>query len=352
MGNIPRWRPVRRKQFIRLGKKFGDADTALRFRMVARLAAGFGVCEVARALACAVSTVSRAKSRFLEGGSEALLDRRAGNGATKVTARFLDVLRTVLAKTPQDFGWQRTTWTRELLALELARRGQPRVAVCTMGRALATIGARLGAPKPFVDCPWPVRRRQRRLFELRCLVARATEAEPVFYGDEVDIHLNPKVGRDWMLPGMRRFVRTPGQNKKHYLAGALDAVTRKLTWVDGPSKSSALFIKLLWRLLGEQPKAKRIHLIVDNYIIHKSKKTLAALEQLKGRVVLHFLPPYCPDENAIERVWLDVHNNVTRNHRCRTLKKLLHHVFTYLHARNARGGHGVETRLQRLSKAA
>lgn len=352
MGNIPRWRPARRKQFIRLGKKFGNVDTALRFRMVALLAKGLGVCEVARALSCAVSTVSRAKQSFLRDGQEGLLDRRAGNGRKKVAAHFLEVLRTVLAKTPQDFGWQRTTWTRELLAEELHRRKQPRVAACTMGRALATLGARLGAPKPYVDCPWPSRARQRRLFELRCRVAQATEKEPVFYGDEVDIHLNPKVGRDWMLPGTRRFVRTPGQNKKHYLAGALNAVTRKLTWVDGSSKSSALFIKLLWRLVADHPKARRIHLIADNYIIHKSKKTLAVLEQLRGRVVLHFLPPYCPDENDIERVWLDVHANVTRNHRCRTLTKLLHHVFTYLHARNARGGHIVDTRLQPLPKAA
>lgn len=350
--NIPRWSAARRKQFIRRGKKLGNADTALRFRIVAKLAAGFGVCDVARSLVCAVSTVSLAKRRFLQGGPDALLDRRAGNGQTKVTEKFLDALRTVLAKTPQDFGWQRSTWTRELLALELERRGQPRVAVCTIGRALEAVGARLGSPKPFVECPWPTRSRQRRIFELHCLVAHATAREPVFYADEIDIHLNPKIGRDWMLPGTRRFVRTPGQNKKHYLAGALNAVTRKMTWVDGSSKSSALFCKLLWRLLAEHPKAKRIHLIVDNYIIHKSKKTLAFLAQLKGRVVLHFLPPYCPDENDIERVWLDVHNSITRNHRCRTLVKLLGQVFAYLHARNERGGHGVDTRLQPSVRAA
>ena len=40
--------------------------------------------------------------------------------------------------------------------------------------------------------------------------------------------------------------------------------------------------------------------------------------ELTGKVVLHFLPPYCPDDNRIERVWLDLHANVTRNHRCST----------------------------------
>lgn len=288
----------------------------------------------------------------MKDGAEGLFDRRASNGKAKVTSRFLEVLGQVLLKVPQDFGWQRSTWSREVLALELARRRLPLVAACTMGRALAAIGARLGAPKPFVDCPWPSRKRERRRLELRRLAANATPQEPVFFVDEVDIHLNPKVGRDWMLPGKRRYVRTPGKNKKHYLAGALNAKTRKMTWVDGSQKTSALFCKLAWRLVAENPKARRIHLILDNYIIHKSKKTQAVLAQLNGRVVLHFLPPYCPDDNDIERVWLDVHNNVTRNHRCRTLQKLLRHVDNYLHARNATDGHQSGCRLPALARVA
>jgi len=39
--------------------------------------------------------------------------------------------------------------------------------------------------------------------------------------------------------------------------------------------------------------AHRIHLIVDNYGIHSARATLRALEELGGRIVLHFLPPYC-----------------------------------------------------------
>jgi transposase len=42
------------------------------------------------------------------------------------------------------------------------------------------------------------------------------------------------------------------------------------------------------------------------------------------------LPPYCPDQNRIERVWLDLHANVTRNHRCLSLRELLDNVVAYL----------------------
>ena len=56
-------------------------------------------------------------------------------------------------------------------------------------------------------------------------------------------------------------------------------------------------------------------LILDNAAIHSSNRTKKALEKFVGRIVLHFLPPYCPQSNRIERVWWDVHANVTRNHR-------------------------------------
>src|SRR5688572_4513373 len=174
-----------------------------------------------------------------------------------------------------------------------------------MGRVLAALGARLGSPKPVVLCPWKRRRRRGVLRDLERLANAATIVEPVFYADEVDVHLNPKIGRDWMPRGFQRRVVTPGKNAKHYVAGALNASTRQLTTVEGPHKRSLLFCELVARLVDQHPTAKRIHLILDNYIIHSSKITQRFLAKYEGRVVLHFLPPYCPDHNRIERIWQD-----------------------------------------------
>ncbi len=124
--------------------------------------------------------------------------------------------------------------------------GPPRVAACTMGRALSAVGARLAMPKPTVACPWDSARRKRVLVRLRRLARNASPQEPVFYEDEMDVHLNPKIGRDWMPRGHRRYVVTPGQNKKRFVAGALNATTGKMTWVDAPTKASELFHKLVW----------------------------------------------------------------------------------------------------------
>ena len=78
-------------------------------------------------------------------------------------------------------------------------------------------------------------------------------------------------------------------------------------------------------------------MILDNYRIHSSDIVLAALGgYLAGKVQLHFLPPYCPDHNKIERVWQDVHANVTRNHRCADMADLMEEVRYYLRKRNRR----------------
>jgi transposase len=331
---IPRMDRAARRRLIARGRVGRDPATLVRFQVVAGLAAGRSHREVADQLAVATGLVGRVKKRYLDGGIAALADGRRMNGVRKLTPAYLTRLREVLARTPEDFGWQRPTWTRELLAIEMGRQGCVMVSVCVLGRALRRIGARLGRPKPIVRCPWPAARRKRRIRWLKRLAANATDAEPVLYVDEIDIHLNPKIGRDWMLRGTQRRIMTPGKNEKFYLAGALDVRRRRIVYTGEERKNSALFIGLLDRIVAAYPRARTIHLILDNYIIHKSNVAAHALDALAGRVRLHFLPPYCPDANRIERLWQDLHANVTRNHRCTSLDELLARVRDFLRAYN------------------
>lgn len=322
-------RPVRR-YLIQLGRRSGDPATAMRFLAVARLGLGHRTPRVSRDLEVARSTIVKAADRYASEGVDGLYDRRRGNGAAKVDDAFRRRVGQLLLRTPEDFGWSRPSWTRELLCLQMQREGRVAVAVCTMGRVLAHIGARLGMPKPVVLCPWPRDARQRVLAEIRRLETRASAEEPVLYSDEVDIHLNPKLGRDWMLRGHQRRVVTPGKNQKFYLAGALDVRTGRLHTTGAERKTAALFCQLLWLLASRYSRARRVHLVVDNYGIHSARLTKKTLEALRGRIVLHFLPPYCPDANRIERVWQDFHANVTRNHRCKTMNHLLSNARRYL----------------------
>lgn len=267
--------------------------------------------------------------RWQQWNEAGLEDQRSENGNLKADEDYLGELCEVLRHTAPHYGWPRPTWTREALIETMRKRTRRMVSPATMSRALKAIGARLGRPKPVVRCSWSKHKRTRRLNQIHWLRDHLPLGEILLYEDEVDVHLNPKIGLDWMLCGDQREVVTPGQNKKRYLAGAWDPVAKEMTWVESDRKNSLLFIQLCRKLLEGYPKMKKIHLVLDNYGIHKSKITQRALEGLNERIVLHFLPPYCPDENSIELRWKILHDNVTRNHQYKTIHGLMGAVRKY-----------------------
>ena len=59
--------------------------------------------------------------------------------------------------------------------------------------------------------------------EIRALLDDLPPDEVAVYQDEVDIHLDPKLGLDWMNRGQQKEVVTPGRNRKRYLPGAMNA---------------------------------------------------------------------------------------------------------------------------------
>jgi transposase len=332
---VPKLRRCDKRRLKRRANGTDDRKLAIRYLIVLNLAEGRSASDTANSLSVSKSTVYRVAERYRRFGEAGLIDRREENGDNKLDECYLSTLWEVVESSPLEHGWKRPTWTREMLVETMWKKTGVRVHVSTMSRALGLIGARRGRPKPTVDCPWSKRAKNKRLREIERILEALPEDEVLVYEDEVDIHLNPKIGLDWMIQGQQKEVMTPGQNQKRYLAGAMDADTGELIWVEGESKNSILFIQLLWALHLRYPDAKRIHVILDNYSIHHTEQVKAALATETGqRIALHFLPPYCPDHNKIERVWQDLHANVTRNHRCSTMAELMKNTRAYLRTRN------------------
>jgi transposase len=331
-----RLRERRRKLIRSIAKRHPDANTRRRAQIVLALVQEKKVRDIVDVLQCSSSLVYKVAHGFLENREGAFADRREDNGERVVTKEVQRLVWIMIAETPRQFGQRRPTWTLELLSLVMRKRTGLRISRTTLCRLLRGLKIRLRRPKPIVACPWPDWRRDERIRRLRYLLLNARANEVWVFEDEVDVHLNPKIGSDYTLPGHRKKVLTPGVNKKHYLAGALNAFTGQLTWVEGNSKDSELFVRMVFQLGRDYPDARRIHLILDNYGIHKSQFTKMVLASCKGKVRLHFLPPYCPDEDRIERVWLDLHANVTRNHQCRTIEELMKEVRYWLRTENKR----------------
>jgi transposase len=301
---------------------------ALRARILLLLHGGHQPSEVAAIAGCARATVYRTVYRFEDLGEDGLLDRRAYRPPSKVNAEVEAKLVSYIDSSPQDFGWQRTTWTLELLAAQLVQETGVRLSSSHVRNVLCANDVRRGRPR--VGLRIPVRGRRRILRKIDRLVKRADADDEVFYSDEADIDLNPRIGTAYMRRGKQLVVLTPGKNVKRYVAGALNARTGKVIHVARHRKNSDLFIALVEELCRHYRRARRLHLVLDNFIIHKSRRTLRRLAALGGRVVLHFLPPYSPLSNVIERLWKQLHDHVTRNHRHRTIEPLMEAVDDFI----------------------
>jgi putative transposase len=327
---VPKVRYAVKQRLLKHLRQCRSAGLKTRLLIIINLLAGRAPLAVAHVLSVHRDTVYRVAGRFRQHGEVGLLDRRSDNGPGKLSRSFLAVLDTVVRGSPPGYGYPRPTWTRELLRLVLSQKTGVTVHVATLSRALKRIRARRGRPRPTVACPWSEGRKRRRLAYIRQLIRSLPKDEVALYEDEVDIHLNPKIGLDWMGHGQQKEVATPGQNHKSYLAGALDVRSREVIWVEGDKKDSWLFVRLLGELYQHYSRARRIHVVLDNYGIHDSGLVAWALLQAGGRIRLHPLPPYCPQHNPIEREWEELHANVTRNHTCPTVDDLMIEVRLYL----------------------
>jgi transposase len=146
-------RPVKR-ELRKLKEKTSDKGLATRRQIILLWGEGEIWFDIAGAVGCSVSWVSRVIRRFRDHGIAGLHDRREDNGQVKLEEQYLARLYEIVDRQPPDFGYPRPSWTQELLARVMWEQTGIRVHPGTMSRALKKIGARLGQLKPVVGCPW------------------------------------------------------------------------------------------------------------------------------------------------------------------------------------------------------
>ena len=301
---------------------------ARRCRIVLLLAQDNTPTQVREKVGCVRSTVYTTLYRFEDEGMDGLGDKRLQPHPRKATPQVRAQLLDYLDKPPKDFGWQRSTWTLELFSLQLHEDLGVKISPAYLSQVLRQEKCRRGRPRPALRIP--VKGRRETLDRIEELVAQASPEQEVLYLDEAHVDLNPRIGLTYIKRGEQPLVLTPGKNVKYYIGGALNARTGTVLYAHGPRKDSNLFIDSLHVIDDAYPRAKTIHLVLDNYIIHKSAKTKKALETFAGRIQLHFLPPYSPENNPIERLWKQMHDHVTRNHRHKTLPSLWRDIVRFL----------------------
>jgi len=275
--------------------------------------------------------IAAVKRDFQHGGLDRVL--QAERRDASIAYWLIVVMRWLLSFTPQDFGFFRSRWSCELLALVLREREGIRLSPETVRRGMHRMEFVWRRPRPVVGPQDP--EHATKLRQIQRLIARLPSDETVVFQDEVDVHLNPKIGPCWMVRGEQAEVVTPGNNEKRHLAGSLHWRTgRLLLSPPGRRRDAALFVAHLDDLRRQLRGYRVIHVICDNARFHDCRAVRDFLGRHPGRIMLHYLPKYAPETNPIERIWWHLHETITRNHRCRTIDELLAEVSDWAEAQS------------------
>jgi putative transposase len=315
-----------RKALLRLFRSAGEVTTSRRAQIILLLADGRGHREIRAVAYASFAFIADCAERFRRGGLAGLRDEPA----ERPWPLWLQKVIAWLAnRTPEDFGYFRSRWSCESLAEVLAWETGIRLSAETVRRGLHQAGFVWRRPRPVVGRTDPDR--AAKLRQIQDLLERLPADETAVFQDEVDVHLNPKIGSCWMVRGQQAEVRTPGDNIKRHLAGSL--VWRTGTLLVSPAgsrRNAELFVAHLDELRRRLRSWRVIHVICDNASFHDCRRVQRYLRTYGHRIRLHYLPKYAPETNPIERIWWRLHETLTRNHRCRTIDELLDNIYTWV----------------------
>lgn len=120
--------------------------------------------------------------------------------------------------------------------------------------------------------------------------AAAPKQIAVVFVDEMGYGRWPEAAPDWAASAP--VAERKGHNEQKWrLIGALNALSGQVTYLDNSIVGRKQVIKLLKQVDAAYPQAERIHVVLDNWSIHRHADVQAAVQALP-RLHLVWLPTY------------------------------------------------------------
>jgi len=154
----------------------------------------------------------------------------------------------------------------------------------------------------------------------------SSEPDIVIYAmDEAGIKREATITSGWFPKGKKAIVLSPSTHEKVNLVGAVNLSTGQiiLNKVERFNKDACIeFLDKIER--NESKECKKIYVILDNARPHRAKAVYKYLcNNSKNRIHLIFLPPYSPELNPSENIWLQLRREKTHNTFFPTLSALI-----------------------------
>ena len=142
------------------------------------------------------------------------------------------------------------------------------------------------------------------------------EPDAIVYAmDEAGIKRESTITSGWFSKGGKAIIMSPATHEKINLVGAVNLRSGMIivNEVERFNKESCIeFLNKIEK--NESESTGNIYIILDNARPHRAKAVIEYLENnSNNRINLLFLPPYSPELNPAENIWLQLRREKTHN---------------------------------------
>jgi transposase len=143
------------------------------------------------------------------------------------------------------------------------------------------------------------------------LVGETPREEPILFIDSAHPTMATKVSCGWIKKGVDKPLAQTASRTRINVMGAVELAEMKVTSCCPDYVNTETTISFFELLKTTYPNAPKIHIILDQSGYHKSKLVQQAAVEMN--IELHYLPPYSPNLNPIERLWKVMNEQVRNN---------------------------------------
>jgi len=143
------------------------------------------------------------------------------------------------------------------------------------------------------------------------LVAETPANEPILFMDSAHPTMATKVVCGWIRKGTDKPIAQTASRTRVNVMGAIELASMNIVSCQPEHVNAETTVSFFDQIKATYPCAPSIHMILDQSGYHRS--LLVRDEALKRNIVLHYLPPYSPNLNPIERLWKVMNEEVRNN---------------------------------------
>ena len=125
--------------------------------------------------------------------------------------------------------------------------------------------------------------------------------ETICFIDGVHPTHNVQPAYGWIKKGVRKEIPVNTGRSRLNLSGAIDVISHDVVIQEDQTLNAESTIRFFQKLEEAYPRKCKIHVFCDNAPYYRNKAVKQYL--VTSKIALHFLPPYSPNLNPIERLW-------------------------------------------------